>query len=499
MRSLSTISNLRKFLLNTGDSARSLFIILKQRLTTGSRRLFYFVNKKPKTSFYILLALIFISILISNILTKPKTKENETLQPAKPVSVYSIGSVPTVTFQGQIDKSGVIPIVALTPGIIQNIYVTEGQTIARGTWITYLSTNYQGGNAAVLSRQIAEAQYKNILDTFDTQKDLINKQRDLANKNADSADQLRNIASQAINDTQNLVNLDQDIVNSLANNIATLEANNVNGVNDAMIVSTKQIEAQVQAGLNQTQSALKTSQFQTDSSKSAAQIPDQARDITLKQLDLQEKALNLSRDTSRLQLQIAQVMEAMMYPSAPFAGTIQKVFVKVGQNVNPGTPLAVISSEGRQTVKVTVYAPWEITSRISRLEDSLIHIGNTTLHAKPLYVSKDAVQGILYAITYVLPDNYASQLTDKSYIAVDIPVGYPQTISADPFVPIDAIYQTPDKAYLYVVKDGKVESREVTLGTIFGRYVEVTTGLSDKDIVILNRTVISGDKVEISK
>ncbi len=467
---------------------------VRARLTPNIRKARNFAEKRPILSFAIVLGLLFLTIALSNFLTRPKAEEKKA-EPAKKVDVYAIGTAPKLMLQGQVEKTGVIPIVAQNAGVVQEIYGSEGSEIAQGNWILSLSTNYQGGNAPSLQRQLAAVQFQNIKDTYQTQLDLIANQRNLATASATNAQNLVDIANQSESDTQNLVNLNASILASLNQNLTDLEATNQNGSNDALILSTKQIIAQVTAGQNQATGALRNTQYQTESGEPPTQLPEFQKEVALKQLDIQEKALKLSKEMSRLQLQLAQVMEGTMFPSAPFTGTVQKIFVRPGQVVSPGTPLAVLSSSNSKAIKITVYVSKDIAGRISKLEPSTLNLGSTTLELNPTFVSTEAVNGNLYSVSFVIPDGYQTLLTDKEYITVGVPIGYAQTSVSDPYLPIDAIYQTPTENYIYIVKNGKAVSQKVTLGQIFGSFVEVQNGLKAGDKVITNRTIISGDHV----
>jgi multidrug efflux pump subunit AcrA (membrane-fusion protein) len=218
----------------------------------------------------------------------------------------------------------------------------------------------------------------------------------------------------------------------------------------------------------------------------------------MKQLDLQEKILDLNREISRIQLQIARVVEAMMFPAAPFSGTIQRIFVKVGQQVNPGTELAVLTQDqGNDPVIALAYVSQDIAKRVSRLEPSILHLDGATISSYPTFISEDAIQGFLYGIYFDVPDQYMTGVIEKGFIQVDLPIGYFDTASVIPYIPIDAVYQTKDKSFVYVIKDGKAEAKQLILGNVYGSYVEVEKGLGDKDRIILNRNVIAGDLVTI--
>jgi len=49
---------------------------------------------------------------------------------------------------------------------------------------------------------------------------------------------------------------------------------------------------------------------------------------------------------------------------------------------------------------------------------------------------------------------------------------------------------------VYVVNNNTVAFRNVKLGNVVGRFVEVNEGLSDGDIVILDRDIVVGDQIK---
>lgn len=464
-----------------------------------SKKTYLFIQRKPFTSFFAVLGVFLILMILGNVLFSPKPQaQNNQLAP-KTVQIYKIGSAPVVSFQGKVEKSGVVKIVAQVSGIVNNINVFEGQQIQNGTNILSLATNYSGGNTVSIARQIAQDQYGNVKDTYDTQKEIIGKQRDIANKTDENSDKLREIARNSNDQTQALINFNNDILNTLAANQATLEANPPSADNDAKILQVKTSRSQLSSGNNQLQAGLDASKYVNSNDNSPAAIGDISKDITLKQLDLQEKALNLSLEISRLSYNMALVNEANMYPSTPFAGTVNKIFVHVGDNVSSGTPLANISGVN-QHVEIVVQVPGDIAKNISNFEPSTLYIGNKSIQMLPTFVSKDAVSGVLYSVIYDLDDSFVSSLTDATYVDVKIPVGVADAINIDPFIPLDSVVQTQEEAYVYIA-DSKNTARvkKITLGQIQGRYVEVLSGLPKDAAVIIDRNVIEGDKVEITK
>lgn len=464
--------------------------LLNKKRRVILRKTFIFIQKKPFTSFFSVLAVFFVLMVLGNLLFAPKPESKNAQEAPKQVKIYKLGSAPLVSYQGKIEKSGVVKIVAQMPGIVSAINVTEGQKIDRGTNILSLSTNYQGGNALSLSRQIAQTQYQNVKDTFDTQKDVIAKQREQADKNKDNADLMRQITSQSAIDTQALFDLNKTIVDSLSQKIQSLEA-----INDPTVLQTKETLSQFQSAMVQTSSSYKSLQVQ--SSDNASVLASDSYQVALKQLDLQQKALETSLEVSRLSYNLALVNEANMYPSSPIAGTVDRVFVKVGDSISPGTTLASISGFN-QHAQVLVSVTENIAKNISALEPSILYIGNEEIKMNPSYVSKDATNGVLYSVIYDLDDSLTSKLTNETYVSVKIPIGVGDTTNIDPFIPLDSVVQTQEEAFVYIADNkGIAKVKKITLGQIQGRFVEVLSGLPKEAQVILDRNVIEGDKVKV--
>lgn len=475
---------------------KGIFTASRKKITPQYKRFMIFAKRKPITAFLMLLGLLLSLIVLSNLINRPKPAEEKQGLTTKEVFVYTIGSSPKIKVQAQVEKSGVIKIVSLGSGVVQSINVFAGQKVYRGTNLVAMSTNYQGGNAFSLQRQLVQTQYQNVLDTYKTQKDLIGKQKEITNKNDENTNELREIARHSNDQTQGLINLNNDILNILASEQVNLEATNSADINFDAILSMKQLRAQLSAGNNQLQAGLDNSKYNASDDNLPAAISDINKDIAIKQLDLQEKALDLNKEVSRLSLMLAQVNEAIMFPSSPVNGEVERIYVRVGQVLTPGMPIAQVSGD-TNSLTATAFLSREIAGSMSQAEMSILYFGNKTYEEAPFYVSNEATDGSLYSAQFSIPDEFASQVTDKGYITIDIPIGFPKTGSTVPFVPLDSIFQTQDQAFVYIAKDQKAQSKRVTLGQVLGRFVQIESGLSSSDQVIINRNVIEGDPVKI--
>ncbi len=476
-------------------------IKIKRLLKQAKIKIYRQIDAYPLQTFFGLLGIILILIFIGNFFRRPKNKLEKNVSSPKAVEIYSIGSAPKISLQAKIEKSGVIKITALIGGVIQSIYKNEGDVIYQGDWLLGMSTNYQGGTAPTLTRQIAQTNYQFLLDNYPIQKDIIAKNREVAETVENQAAELRTISSQSIDETKSLIALNENIINLLDEQINYLESVNVNGANDSTIIQLKTGKAAALAGLNQAKSAQRNLEYQTDNENEPAKLATLQKDITLKQLELQEKTLDLNKEIALLNLRLAQVQESLMYPAAPFDGVIERIYVKIGQNVTPGTPLALLTGNINKA-KAIVATTAEIANNISRLEPSQISIGGKIHEVYPLYISQEPTQTNLHSVVYLIPDDLANQLKNDQIISIQIPLGSIDSLSVVPFIPLDAIYQTQDTAFVNVVttrnKQKFVTTKKIELGQSYGAYVEVIHGLNRGDQIILNRNVIEGDRIEIN-
>ena len=169
--------------------------LVRKFFTRQKKKIFKFFDKRPFASFFIFLGVFFILIVISNILGAPKQEEKKEAPEVKKVRVYNIGSAPKMTVQAQVEKSGVVTISALSPGVVSEIPVSPGDVVNRGTVLVSTATNYQGGNAAALQVSISARNLQNINETYDTQKELIKKQKEMATRVDENSDEMREISA----------------------------------------------------------------------------------------------------------------------------------------------------------------------------------------------------------------------------------------------------------------------------------------------------------------
>lgn len=451
-------------------------------------------EKRPLLSITLFVLVLLVLIVLGNILRTPSQEDKSTQKIVKNVQVYDTGNPSEISIQGQIEKSGIITITAQTSGIVKSIDVKAGDIVSPGRKLISLSSNYQGSSAPSVQRQLAGAQYQNTKDTYDTQKEIISKQKEIANKQDENADELREIADDSIERTEDLIELNQDVLDSINSNLDELESGNVGGVNDDAILSTKQLKSQIQSGLNQLQSGLDNTRYQSRGDTPQADLSNLTKEIALKQLDVQEKALELSLKTAGLQLQIAQIQESLMFPASPIKATVERIFVKEGELVNPGTPLMVI--HGDQNLQLIAKIPFDLSQMISKDRATKVIINENEIEIFPEHISIDATDGNLSSVLYSIPDSYQNSISNNSYVNIIVPLDVNSKTDGAIYVPIDAIHTLPDSSTIYVVSGDKAQAISIEVGSIRGNLAEISSNdLSRYQYVILTRNISEGELI----
>lgn len=436
-------------------------------------------------------------IVIGSYFRQVKVDEVKVVPPIKKVTTFTIGESPRIKMFGEVEKTGVVTITSLAGGVVSKISVTEGQRITKGTTLMSLSSNYAGASAVLVQRQLAQKQKQLSEKTLEIQKDIISKQRDLADKSRDNSEELRKISEKSIEDTQSMITQNADLIKAIDSQIAYLESINVGGSQTASILSLKGQKSQLNSGNLQLKNSLENLRYSTDTSKPPNALVQISKELTQRQLDLQLKSLEIGQEISSLQLSLAYIQESLMYPSSPFTAIVQKVWPKVGEAVNPGTPLVVLSQVyDEDPATVVVYVDQHTAESIGRGEPARMMISDHTVNVIPSYITVEPVRGQLFAVYLPVPDDLVPLAKSGSHIPVELPIGHAQTGTAMPYIPIEAVSQTQTGAFIYVInKKSSAEAKLVELGPVIGSMVQVNKGLMTGDKIIINSNVLTGDAV----
>lgn len=172
--------------------------------------------------------------------------------------------------------------------------------------------------------------------------------------------------------------------------------------------------------------------------------------------------------------------------SSPFSGFIKQLYVKNGQYVEAGQPLASVSQNKKLILKAEVqqkYAPFlgsVNTANIKTIHDSKIYTLEE-LNGKFISFGKSANSS-----SYLLP--LSLQIDNKgSFISGSYVELYLKTISNTNAItiPVESLTEEQGVFYVFVqVNPELFEKREVATGTTDGLKVEILKGLGMKDRIV---------------
>lgn len=464
-----------------------------------SGKLLRVIDRYPFRAFLTLVGVTVALIAVGSILRAPAPSETAVDQPPKPVAMHSIGSVPVITVTGKVEHSGSLRVMAQSAGIVQRVVVKPGDTITKGSAMAWLSTTPAGASAPTLSRKIADASAQLAEENLPLQLELIAQRRQIAERQDIQADELRTLSDQSLADTRTLITMNEDVYRLLDAQVKQLEMDPAAASSSAMI-QAKQARAGVLSGLQSLRTGLRTAEYQSSDSSSPAQLSTLSKELTLKQLMLEERAAKMNAEISQLNARLAAISESLMYPSAPCSGVIERVFVLPGQMVSPGQQVAALSCDQGSASVIGMVAP-SIARSVSQLESSRLRINNSWIELTPTHISDHPIAGGLHAMTFHIPEHLTSLVTQGDSIEMQIPLGAAASTAAVPHIPIDAVYQSERAAYIYVAAPQasgvfEVTMQEITLGELHGSFVEVLSELPNQP-VILDRSVMAGDLVTL--
>lgn len=386
----------------------NIFIFLQKRFNIKYlyKEMGNFIKKHPMITFLVSMIVLLVIIFIGNKMRAVDKVEDSETNLTKKVSVIKINDQQKINLSGQVEKDGVVTIFSQIAGVVNNVYVEEGEKIGKGKSVIYIADNYSGSNSASVAYQIAERQVQNQDETFEKQMKVIDDQRDDVKKTND-----------------------------------------------------------------------------TDSK------------ITRRQYTIQKRNTEMQYDLAVLQKQQATINSLYHTPTAPFTGTVERVFVSKGDMIGAGTKIAVINSDDKK-LSVAVNINSALASVIDVEKLSVLAIGDEQVETLPTYLSKSETDNQSYVVIFDLDEKYLDKVVNNEFVDVAIPITT-QMSEEEILLPIDVVRVMSNKSVVFVAEDGVAKSREVITGDVMGNFIVVKGGISENDSVILDRNVFDGDGVEV--
>lgn len=164
--------------------------------------------------------------------------------------------------------------------------------------------------------------------------------------------------------------------------------------------------------------------------------------------------------------------------TAPISGKVESCSAEVYDRANMNGELCVISGEGEK--KVTFYVTQRMLENLSVGDTLTVEKSGKTYDAviNEINTMVDDATG-LFKIEAQLVD--ADDAATESTVKLTVTTGKAENVMT---IPVDAVYYSGGKAYVYLYEDGKAKKASIEVGINDDDYVEVTDGLSADDLVV---------------
>jgi membrane fusion protein, multidrug efflux system len=191
-------------------------------------------------------------------------------------------------------------------------------------------------------------------------------------------------------------------------------------------------------------------------------------------------------DALKNSLATQQRQRALYVVKAPFAGTVDEVFPKLGEATAPGAPVVRLVSVGGAKVLTDVSEAY--ASKIKAGDKAMVSIpdlnASQEIPATVRVVSRSINAGSrTFTVELKLNDARAAQELRPNMVAVVKIQDYQSKAAVT--VPVDVVQKDEKDTFVFVVTDGKAAKRVVTTGAAYGGRMEIKTGLKAGDQVII--------------
>lgn len=432
-------------------------------------------------------------IVAARLMTQPEPVATPSAPAPLEVQAVTFGQTAlSESTYGTVKNLTSITLVAQSSGPVSDLKVVEGQPVAKGEVLLRQTSAYAAGNAATVQRQIAAKGYQLSNETFSNTQQTVAKTREQADLNRDNSEEMRKIIEASLGDTRSLITTTEQVVEKIEQDI-TNEQNGANNPNT--IQGFRQQLISFRGVLNQNRSALRSAEYEANADKPPAKLAQIQKDLVYLSTDLQLKSAQINKDIAGLNLRLAHIQEASTRVAAPFAGSIEKVYVQPGQHVTPGTPVIKIKGDTQLTLQIAVSGA--LAAMIDSDQSVNVQLGDNLYYLPLTHVSSTPINGQMYEVMVVVPSEYERFVFEGQSLAVQLPLYNVSIDQGNYFLPLDAVFITNAGTYVMVAENNVAVRKPVVIGEITGDTVEVKDGLIPGQQVILDRRVIEGQQVTI--
>jgi RND family efflux transporter MFP subunit len=472
----------------------------KNYLFIKSKTQTFFKKPNRKMTFSVVVATLFVLLVAVAVLTNRKPEPIQNPQPRSlSVTGFVYGETPVQEeVVGTINNQNNITLVAQSNGPVSSVLVKEGDKISRGSILIKQESAYNAGNAQFVATQLASKNYELASESLDSTVKQVSLSREQADLSNEDFENYREIIEYSISETKDLISLSEDIANQIKDK---LDAELAGLNNPETVLGLQQQLSPALSVLFQTRQSLRNLEYQVESDGTQEKLVDVQRRLVFEATELQLKSAQISKDIAYLSLKQAQIAQASTRVSSPLAGTVEKVYVRAGQYVTPGTPVAIVKGEADLWLEILVAG--KVALKIDEQQTAevkgLPQLENASSSLPIAHISSAPVSSSLYQVLIQIPSEYEPHVFQNQSLSVILPLKKSSFSESSHYLPLDALFVTNTDRFVFVAKDGRAVKKSVSTGEIVGGNIEVLSGLASGDLVILDRRVIDQQLVSITE
>ncbi len=436
------------------------------------------------------LLIVFVGTLVA---TQVITREESPVEVAEPtplrVKGFAFGDT-TVSERsvGVVENLTTTTLVAQSAGPVKSVEVVEGDQVWRGEILLRQESAYASGNAPAVQYQIAQQNAVLADTTLENTVETVAKTREQADAVRSQTEELRKLSEKAIDDTRGVISTAETQVEALESLIASAGTESEKATFRGSLLAA-------QGTLNSNRASLRSLEFETDTDNEPSKLADIAKDLVYKSTEIQLESAKIQKEIAHLNVRLAGIQVAATRVAAPYEATVQRVLVQPGDYVTPGQPVMILTGEAKLCLKISVSG--SLASQVDESGQLQVTLGNQVVSLPVNHVSSTPTNGTLFEVLSIIPAEHQHLIYENQALDVLLPLYSVSIAGGNYSVPLDSVFITSTDTFVFVGRDGQAVKTSVQVGEITGSTIEVVSGLDEGDVVIADRRVTAGQKVEV--
>lgn len=239
-------------------------------------------------------------------------------------------------------------------------------------------------------------------------------------------------------------------------------------------------------------------QLQWEQAKTSLDLAKKTLDrmaALLKAGDISQSQFDVAETQHKVASQTFESLRQMVYIDAPFSGIITNIPVKVGERVNPGVTLMTIAQTGTMVAKI-----WANESEVSHLKIGMP--GKISIEGKE-YVGRISTISLSMDAqrrAFLVEVNFSNPRREiKSGTTCDLVFDFGESRRETILIPRRMIKTNGDEQFVFVTDGEKAKKCAIQIGQVSGVNVEIVSGLTANDKLIVEGISLleDGKKIRI--